>query len=85
MTPIDLALATIAIAFALCLVRGLRGPTVADRAVAGDLALYAVVIAIALLAVRTGETAFIDVVLIATFLGFLTSLALSALVGRDRS
>ena len=85
MTLIDLALAAVAIAFALCLLRGMRGPTVGDRAVAGDLALYAVVIAIALLAVRTGETAFIDVVLIATLLGFLTSLTLSSLVGKDRS
>lgn len=84
MTLLDAALLITAVAFALSLVRTVLGPTVADRAVAADLGLYAVVAAIALLAVRTGETAFIDVVLIATLLGFLASVALSVLVERRR-
>jgi multicomponent Na+:H+ antiporter subunit F len=41
--------------------------------------------AIALVAVRTGSTTFIDVVLIATLLGFLATVALAALVGRGDS
>jgi len=85
MTLLDLALAVTAVAFGLSLLRGVIGPSVADRSVAADVGLYAIVVAITLLAVRTGETAFIDVVLIATLLGFLTTLALSALVGRRRS
>jgi multicomponent Na+:H+ antiporter subunit F len=85
MSGLDLALAVLAVAFAISLIRAVRGPSVADRAVAADVALYAVVAAIALLAVRAGSTAFIDVVLIATLLGFLATVALSALVGRWRS
>ncbi len=85
MTLLDLALAITAAAFALSLLRVVLGPSVADRAVAGDVGFYAVVAAIALLAVRTGQTAFIDVVLIATLLGFLATVALSVLIGRGRS
>lgn len=82
MTAIDLALGTIAVAFALGLVRAVRGPTVADRALAADLCFYSIVGAIALLALRTGYAEFLDVVLIATLLGFLATVALGALIGR---
>jgi multicomponent Na+:H+ antiporter subunit F len=85
MSLLDADLLVLAIAFAISLVRAVRGPSVADRAVAADVGLYAIVAGIALLAVRSGSTAFIDVVLIATLLGFLATVALSALVGRDRS
>ena len=36
MTVVDVALGAVAVAFVLALVRVLRGPTVADRAVAAD-------------------------------------------------
>jgi multicomponent Na+:H+ antiporter subunit F len=85
MSFVDLELALLAAAFALALVRALRGPTVADRAVAADVGLYAIVAAIAIFAVRTGSATFIDVVLIATLLGFLAAVALAALVGRRSS
>jgi hypothetical protein len=51
-------------------------------AVAADVAFYAVVGAIALTVLRVGANEFIDVVLIATLLGFLAPVALGALVGR---
>lgn len=82
---LDLALAALAVTFALALVRAFIGPSVADRAVAADVGLYTIVGAIALLAVRVGSSTFVDVVLIATLLGFLATVALSVLVGRDRS
>jgi hypothetical protein len=41
--------------------------------------------AIALVALRTGAEEFLDVVLVATLLGFLASVALSLLVGRRGS
>ncbi len=85
MSLLDADLLLLAIAFAISLLRAVRGPSVADRAVAADVGLYAIVAAITLLAVRSGSTAFIDVVLIATLLGFLATVALSALVGRRRS
>jgi multicomponent Na+:H+ antiporter subunit F len=84
-TGVDLALAALAVAFALALVRAIRGPSVADRALAADLGFYAIVGAIALLALRTGYDQFLDVVLIATLLGFLATVALGALVGRGGS
>jgi multicomponent Na+:H+ antiporter subunit F len=82
MTGIDLALAVLAVAFGLGIVRAMRGPTVADRALAADLGFYAIVAAIALLALRSSYDEFIDVVLIATLLGFLATIALGALIGR---
>jgi multicomponent Na+:H+ antiporter subunit F len=82
MTPIDLALGILAVAFALGLVRAISGPSVADRALAADLCLYVIVAAIALLALRTGYAEFLDVVLIATLLGFLATVALGALISR---
>jgi multicomponent Na+:H+ antiporter subunit F len=82
MTGVELALAVLAVAFGLGLVRAIRGPSVADRALGADLCLYVVVAGIALLALRTGYAEFLDVVLIATLLGFVATVALSVLVGR---
>lgn len=82
MTGVDIALGLLAVAFGLGLVRAIRGPTVADRALAADLCFYGIVGAIALLALRTGYEQFLDVVLIATLLGFLATVALGALIGR---
>lgn len=84
MILVDLALLGLGAAFALGLVRVIRGPGVPDRAVATDLCLYAVVGAIALTVLRTGAEQFEDVVLIATLLGFLATIAIAALIGRDR-
>jgi multisubunit Na+/H+ antiporter MnhF subunit len=85
MTVVDVALGAVAVAFVLALVRVLRGPTVADRAVAADVALYGVIGAIALLALRQGADQLLDVTLVATLLGFLATVALSLLVGRRGS
>lgn len=85
MTWIDVSLAVLALTFPLALVRAWIGPSVADRAVAADVGLYVVVAAIALLAVRTGTESFIDVVLMATLLGFLATVALGFLAGRRNS
>ena len=79
---IDLALGVLAAAFGLGIVRAIRGPSVADRALAADLCLYVIVASIALLALRTGYAEFLDVVLIATLLGFLATVALGALISR---
>ncbi|MFA9446905.1 monovalent cation/H+ antiporter complex subunit F [Egicoccus sp. AB-alg6-2] len=85
MTLLDLGLAGLALSFALALVRAVRGPSVADRALAADVCLYAIVGAIALLTLRTTYEEFLDVILIATLLGFLATIALGALVGRRDS
>jgi len=85
MIGIDVALTGLAVAFALGLVRAVRGPHVADRALAADLGFYTIVAAIALLALRTGFSEFLDVVLVVILLGFLASVALGALIGRSDS
>jgi len=85
MIMLDLALIALAVGFLLALVRAVMGPTVADRAVAADVGFFAIVAAIALFALRSGSDAFLDVVLIATLLGFLATVALSALIGRRAS
>lgn len=85
MTGIDMALAALAVAFALGIARAIIGPSVADRAIAADVCLYSVVASVALLAVRAGAEAFVDVVLIATLLGFLATVALGMLLGRGQS
>lgn len=82
---LDLALAVLAVTFGLALLRAVIGPSVADRAVAADVALYVIVAAIGLLVLRSGAEAFIDVVLIATLLGFLATVALGVMVGRRGS
>jgi multicomponent Na+:H+ antiporter subunit F len=82
---LDVALAGIAISFALALVRVLRGPSIADRAVAADVALYGVIAAIAVLTLRQDAVEFLDVILVATLLGFIATVALSLLVGRRGS
>lgn len=82
---LDLALAALAITFGLTVLRAVIGPSVADRAVAADVALYVIVAAIALLVLRSGAESFLDVILIATLLGFLATVALGVLVGRRGS
>lgn len=82
---LDLALAALAVTFGLAVLRAVVGPTVADRAVAADVALYVIVAAIALLVLRSGAESFLDVILIATLLGFLATVALGVLVGRRGS
>lgn len=82
---VEVALATVAVAFLLAIVRVARGPSVADRAVGADVAFTAAVAAVALVALRTGALEFLDIVLVATLLGFLATVALSVLVGRRGS
>jgi multicomponent Na+:H+ antiporter subunit F len=82
---VDMALAMVALGFLLAIVRVARGPSVADRAVGADVALSAAVGAIALVALRSRAVEFLDVILVATLLGFLATVALSVLVGRRGS
>lgn len=78
----DLALAVLALAFVLALIRAIRGPSVADRAMAADVGLYSILGTIAVVALSTRFTGFLDVILVATILAFLAAVALAALVGR---
>jgi multicomponent Na+:H+ antiporter subunit F len=81
-SPLDLALGVLALTLAAAVFRASRGPTDADRAVAGDLVFFVFVAAVALLAVRRESDFYFDVALVATLLGFLGSVALARLVYR---
>jgi multisubunit Na+/H+ antiporter MnhF subunit len=54
----------------LCLVRLLRGVSLPDRIVALDTLLVTLVCGLAVLAARTGSGVFLDVMVVASLLGF---------------
>lgn len=60
----------LAAAGALCVVRLIRGDSLADRIVALDTLLVTTVCGLALLAGRTGSGTFLDVMVVAALLGF---------------
>lgn len=80
MLVVDAALLVLALALAVSAVRMLVGPTQADRGLAVDLGFVVVVAAVALLSVRLDEPALLDVVLVATVVGFLATVAVARLV-----
>lgn len=84
MSVADVALVLLATAFLASLFRVGLGPSLADRALAIDVALFTVVAAIALLAIELEAFAYHDVVLIATLLGFVATAALAWLLGRGQ-
>ena len=59
------------------------GPTNADRAIAADLTYFVLIAVIALAAVRFDQPMFFDLVLVATLVGFIASIALARLVDRS--
>ena len=65
-----LALALLATAGALLVVRIIIGPSVADRVVAVDALLVVVISGLAVNAAATGRTAFVDVAVVVGLLGF---------------
>lgn len=81
---LDVVLGGLALALAVATGRVILGPSNADRALAVDFGFAVVVAALAVLAVRLEQPALLDLVLAATLLGFLTTVALAALVERSR-
>jgi multicomponent Na+:H+ antiporter subunit F len=77
---LDAALVVMVLALVVAIGRLLVGPTDADRGLAVDFGFVVVVGAIALLAVRLQAPALLDLVLVATLVGFLATVALARLV-----
>jgi multicomponent Na+:H+ antiporter subunit F len=71
------ALVVLAACLAAALARLVRGPTDADRVVAAEFAFLVIVAGTAVLAVRLGVSALLDVVIVATLVGFVASVALA--------
>lgn len=88
MMPVDLPLTVLAVAFALALVRGARGPSLADRLVATELTFAILVGATGLLAVRLQSVEVLDVAVVAVLLQFISTSGLAYLLrhheGLDR-
>ena len=85
MILLDAALVVLALALIVATVRLVVGPTDADRALGVDLGFAVVLAAVALLAVRLDAPALLDLVLVATLVGFLSTVAFARLVATRSS
>lgn len=86
MIVLDAALVVMALALLVAVWRVVHGPTDADRALGVDFAFPVVIAAITLLAVRLEAAVLLDLVLVATLVGFLSTVAIALLVaGRSSS
>lgn len=84
MTAVDVMLGVLAAVMVVVIWRLAVGPTDADRLVAVDLAFVVFVAAIALLALRLRTSAVLVLVLVATLVGFLATVAVAHLLERGR-
>ncbi|TKJ18121.1 monovalent cation/H+ antiporter complex subunit F [Blastococcus sp. CCUG 61487] len=80
MTFLDAALVVLGLALLVATHRVAAGPTDADRALGVDLGFAIVIAAVAVLAVRLEAPAVLDLVLVATLVGFLSTVAVARLV-----
>ena len=78
----NLAFALIGLGVLFALWRLLTGPTVADRVVASDLFLTALVMAAGVLTVRSGEGAYLEVMLVVAVVGFLGTAMVARFIER---
>lgn len=77
-----IALAGLAVATALCLLRLVRPGTLADRIVALDTLLVVTVCAIVVWGLRTGTAAFVPVLLVASLLAFVGTVTVARYIER---
>ena len=77
-----LAFGGLVLAALLCVVRLVRGTSVADRIVALDLLLVVTVSGIAVTAAATGSGAFLDALVVAALLGFIGTITVARFMER---
>lgn len=85
MVVLDVILVVLALAMLVAIGRTLFGPSNADRVLGVDFGFLIFVAAIAVLAVRLDSPSLLDLVLAATLIGFLSTVALARLAERGRS
>jgi multicomponent Na+:H+ antiporter subunit F len=78
----NLAFVLVGVGVAFTLWRLLTGPTIADRVVASDLLLTALVMAAGILSVRSGEGAYLEVMLVVAVIGFLGTAMVARFIER---
>lgn len=81
-TVTAIALAGLALSAVLCTIRLVRSGSLADRIVALDSLLVVVVSGIAVLAARTGEGTYLEVLVVAALLGFLGTVTVARFIER---
>lgn len=79
----DIVITVLALSAGLAMIRLVRGPGPADRIVALDVILVALMGAIAVHAARTGSTVFLDGLVVIAIIGFTATVAVSRFVERD--
>lgn len=67
------ALAAVALGAILVLVRLVRGPTLVDRVMAADLLVLCVVVGLGVYTAGTGDTTYLDVLVVLALLGFVST------------
>ena len=77
-----IAFGILALSALLCLIRLVRGSSVADRIVALDLLLVLTVSGIAVTAIATGSGVFLDVLVVAALLGFIGTVTVARYMER---
>ncbi len=78
----NIALGALAVAALLCLLRLVRGGSLADRIVALDSLLVVIVSGIAVQASRTGAGTYLDVLVVAALLGFVGTITVARFIER---
>lgn len=73
----NIALATITLSGLLCTVRLLRGGSLADRIIALDTLLVVIVSGVGILAARNNSAIFLDVIVLAALLGFVSTVTVA--------
>ncbi|HEX7100060.1 MAG TPA: monovalent cation/H+ antiporter complex subunit F [Acidimicrobiia bacterium] len=77
-----IALAALALAAALCIVRMIRGGSLPDRVLALDSLLVIIVMGLAVLAARTRQSLYLDIMVVASLLGFTGTTLVSGFIER---
>ncbi|AXR73472.1 MULTISPECIES: monovalent cation/H+ antiporter complex subunit F [Auritidibacter] len=81
---LDIAFALLIVSTLVATWRMLKGPTEADRAIAGDLLMFGVAGLIAIFGVRLGGQFTFDIVLVASVIGFLSAISLGRALTRGQ-
>jgi len=81
-TSLDISFAMVILGVAFAFVRLLKGPSLSDRIVALDMMTVLIVSFCGLYAIRSDDTAFVDVAIVLALVGFLATVALARFVER---
>ena len=79
-----IALTGLGLSGLLCLVRLARGPSLANRMIALDTMLVVIVAGVAVAAARTGESGFLDVMVVGALLGFVGTVTVARAIESKR-